>query len=43
MECLVLERADFAALLGDLETILAQEAKRREDLGAVVRRTLFFF
>ena len=32
VECLVLERTDFAALLGDLGTILAQETKRREDL-----------
>ncbi len=34
VECLVLERADFAALLGDLGHILAQEAKRREDRAA---------
>jgi len=32
VECLVLERSDFTGLLGDLEEIMAQEVKRREDM-----------
>jgi cGMP-dependent protein kinase len=33
VECLVLERSDFNALLGDLETIMQQELRRREEMG----------
>lgn len=39
-ECLVLERSDFNNLLGDLESIMQQEVRRREELspGTLPRR-----
>jgi len=39
VECLVLERSDFTGLLGDLEEIMAQEVKRREDMRQQVQKT----
>lgn len=39
VECLVLERSDFTGLLGDLEEIMAQEVKRREDMRHQVQQT----
>jgi CRP-like cAMP-binding protein len=32
VECLVLERSDFNGLLGDLEHIMQQEVRRREEM-----------
>ena len=34
VECLVLDRADFETLLGDLQSIMKREVKRREGLAA---------
>jgi len=39
VECLVLERSDFTGLLGNLEEIMTQEVKRREDMRQVTRKT----
>ena len=38
VECLVLERSDFTGLLGDLEEIMVQEVKRREDMRQQVQQ-----
>lgn len=41
VECLVLERQDFCALLGgDLGQVLAADAKRREDVATVAKEAV---